>query len=161
MVLELVPRFGLARRYTVRRDGQDVAVLRLSSFREAGQLRVDGVAHELRREGLVSGAFTLSRGGAVVARAHKPSAFRKRFEVELEGRTLEVEKAAWWGRRFDVREHGQVVGGIAPHHPFTRRAEIALPPDVGLPATVFVASLVALMWHRDAGGAAVGAGGGS
>lgn len=158
-MLELVPRFGSSRRYTVRRDGQDVAELTLALLREAGQLDIGGVAHELRREGFVSGAFTLSHAGTPIATARKPSAFRRRFEVDHRGRRYEVVKAAWWGRRFEVRADDRPIGSIGPHHPLTRRAAIDLPEDLGLPVQVFIAALVILLWNRDASGAAGGAAG--
>lgn len=156
-MLELVPRRISSRRYEVRRDGEPVAEISLSWFREAGTLHIDGVAHELSRTGLGFGAFTLTRGGAPVARAHKPSAFRNRFEVEHEGRVYEVMKASWWGRRFAVRTDGRAIGSIGPHHPFTRRSEIVLPAELGLPVTVFLAALVVLLWNRDASAAGAGA----
>lgn len=157
-MLELVPALGSSRRYRVRRDGHDVAQFTLAWLREAGRLHIDGIAHELRREGLVSGAFTLSCQGMPVASARKPSALRNRFEVEYEGRQYEVVRAAWWGRRYEVRAHGQPIGSIGPHHPFTRRAEIALPDELTLPVKVFVAALVVLLWNRDSSGAAGGGG---
>lgn len=155
-MLELVPRLGSSRRYTVRRDGQDVAEFTLAWLREAGRLHIDGVAHELRREGLASGAFTLSCAGMPIVTARKPSAFRNRFEVDREGRRYEVVKASWWGRRFEVRADDQPIGSIGPHHPFTRRAAIDLPEDIGLPVQVFLAALVVLLWNRDSSGAAGG-----
>lgn len=158
-MLELVPRFGSARRYTVRRDGQDIADITLGWVREAGDLTIDGVAHELRREGLLSGEFLLSRGGAVVARARKPSALRRRFEVRHDGQVYELVKARWWGRRYDLRAGGRTIGSIGPHHAFTRRAEIALPAELAVPVQVFVAALVVLLWKRDS--QAAGGGGGS
>lgn len=143
----------------MRRDGRDVAELTLGWIRESATVRIDGVPHELRRAGLASGDYTLSRGGAVVATARKPSSLRSRFEIEHEGHVYELAKAAWWGRRFRLREGGQTIGSIGPHHLFTRRSAIDLPAELGLPVQVFVAALVAFMWKRDAGAAAGGGAG--
>jgi hypothetical protein len=160
VMLELVPRVAMSQRYSVRRDGVEVAEVALAWFREGGELVIEGVPHELRREGLGSGAFTLTRDAVVIARAHKPSAFHNRFEVEHDGRRYELVKAAWWMRRFELRSDGQTIGSIAPQHPFTRRCEIALPVELGLAVKVFLAALVALMWNRDASAASSSSGGG-
>lgn len=157
-MLELVPRFGMSQRFSVRLDGEEVADVALGWFREGGDLTIAGVHHELRRERLASGAFQLLHDGHVLAEARKPSAFFDRFQVEHDGRRYELAKARWWARRFELREHGQVVGTIAPRHVLTNRCELALPPDLPLPVQVFLAALAVLMWNRDANAAASGGG---
>lgn len=157
-MLELSPTGLSGRRYTVSRDGEDIAHLSFGWVREGAEVTIDGAPHELRHEGLGSGAFELSHHGAVVARARKPSAFRKRFELEHEGRVYELAKESWWGRAFELRADGHRVGSVRPVHPFTRRASIDLPEELSLPVRVFAAALVALLWRRGASAAAAGGG---
>lgn len=159
-MLELVPRLSMSQRYSVRRDGIEVAEVDLAWWKEGGRLEVEGGTYGLRREGVKSGAFTLSQDGQVLVAAHKPSALRNRFEVEHDGQRYELVKAGWWMRRFELRAGGSTVGSVAPLHPFTRRARVSLPGELPLPVKVFLAALVALMWRRGSSGAAAGGAGG-
>jgi hypothetical protein len=152
-MLELAPTLWSSRQFRVLRDGESVAELQLAWIREGASITIDGVAHQLRREGF-SGAFVLSGGGQPLARAVKPSAFTNRFEVEHAGRTYELRKANWFTRTFEFREGGVPVGSIRPHHPFTRRSSISLPGDLPLPVQVFVTALAVLMWNREQAAAA-------
>lgn len=153
-MLELVPRFALSERYSVRQNTAEVAEVTLAWMREGGELVVGGRRYELRREGWASGAFQLLHDGVVVAQAHKPSAFSNRFEVRHDGRGYELVRSGWWTRRFELRRDGQTIGQITPHHPFTRRSAVTLPPDLPLPVQVFLMGLVVLMWRREASAAA-------
>ena len=151
-MLELVPH-GLSERYTVRRDGAEVGDVALGWLREGGTLTIDGAAHELRRERRASGAFLLLREGAVVATAHKPSAFRDRFDVEHAGQQYELVKASLWSRRFELRAGGQAIGVIEPAGIFTRRCDVRMPGGIETPVQVFLAALALLMWRRNAAAA--------
>lgn len=113
-------------------------------------MTIEGVPHTIGREGLASGAFTLARGGAVIARARRHSALRSRFEREHAVHRYELQKPSWWGRGYELLLDGQPVGSIRPRSPFTRRATIELPPDLPLSVQVFLAALVAFMWQREA-----------
>lgn len=155
-MLELVPLSAFSERYRVERDGIAVAEFKLGWLREGGELAVEGVSYELRREGRMSGAFLLRHGGAVAARADKPSGLRRRFDVEHDGRRFEFVSAGFWTRGFELRRDGATVGRIIPRHAFTRRAAITFPADLPLPVTVFLAALAALMWKRDAAAASAG-----
>ncbi|MEX2620627.1 MAG: hypothetical protein WD250_10440 [Egibacteraceae bacterium] len=80
-----------------------------------------------------------------MARASKSSALGNGFEVQVDGRVLQVVRK---GRRCLVAARGQRVGSIVPRHPLTRRADISLPEDLTLPVLVFVALLAALLRNR-------------
>lgn len=156
MTLQLVPGGWASRRFALVRDGRPLARLHLRMLREGGTIDVQGERYELRRQGVLSSAFELHRFGVLVARARKTSAVRHRFGVEHDGRFYELRKATWWGRAFQLREHGRPVGHIRPLHPFTRRSDVYLPDSLSVPAQVFVSALAVLMWRRDAGAAAGG-----
>jgi hypothetical protein len=157
-MLELTPKFG-REHYTISRHGEMITELRLSWFREAGEVTIDGVPHTLGREGLLSRDFTLSRGDEVIARAHKPSMLRDRLEVEHAGRTYELARASMWRSDLHVRADGQTLGSIRRTSAFSRHAVVDLPDDWDLPLQVFLAGLAVLLWNRDdSSGGAVGAG---
>jgi hypothetical protein len=156
-MLELTPRFA-REHYAIARHGVQVADLRLSWLREAGEVVIDGVPYALGSAGLRARSFTLARGDEVVARARKPSALRNRIEVEHGGRSYELVKASLWRSDFAVRSEGQALGSIRRTSPFRRRAVVELPDDLDLPLQVFLAGLALLLWNRDdSSGAAVAA----
>jgi hypothetical protein len=147
-MLEAVPRGFLSNDYTLRSLDGSLAELDVSGWRERAEFELDGVPHRLYREGVLSGAFVLERAGEVAARAEKPSAWRARFVLHLQGRTLELRRLGW-GRRFGLFEEGREVGRIAPAGVFTRRARIELPAGYPLPLQLFLFWLVLVIWRRD------------
>jgi hypothetical protein len=153
-MVELVPHGWSARRFSVVRDGEAVAELQLGWVREGGEVTIDGAPYELRREGLMSGAYRLTSHRAEVARARKPSAWRNRLEVEHDGWTYELAKRSWWGSTYELRLSGSPVGEVRPRHLFTtRRAQVHMPDDMPLPTVVFVCALVVLLWNRESAAA--------
>lgn len=157
-MLELTPKLG-REHYTISRHGEEIAELRLSWFREAGEVTIDDVPHTLARDGMISRSFTLARREKVVARAHKPRSLRNRIEVEYDCRTYELVNASLWRSAFHVRADGQDLGSIRRASLFSRRAVVELPDDWELPLQVFLAGLALFLWNReDSSVATVGAG---
>lgn len=146
--LELVPTLGLTRRYTVQRDGQDVAQFSLKSLRDSGQLRIGGVPHDLHCKGDALRpleTYTLSHEGARMVRARKSTVLSNAFEIQLDDLVLTLIRR---GRRCVVLAQGKRIGFIAPRHALRRRSDIDLPDDLTLPVKVFVAVLVTLLRSR-------------
>ena len=127
---------------------QSVAEVRLSSWRERGAVTCAGVEHKVLRQSAF-GAFVLEKGGAVVARAEKPSAFHKTFTIEYEGRQYTLKARSLGRRELVLYENEREVGAIAPEGPFTRRARVALPEDLSLLLRLFVIWLTMLIWKRN------------
>ncbi|MBM3470135.1 MAG: hypothetical protein FJX73_05000 [Armatimonadetes bacterium] len=95
------------------------------------------------------GDFVLESGGAVLARAEKPSAFRRSFVIEHEGRRYTLRSRSAFLRAFVLLDGSAEVGSITPEGMLTRRADVTLPLDLPLPVRVFIIWLVLILWRRD------------
>ncbi len=86
-MFELVPLGWFSWDFSVLQNGSPIAEIDISSWREKGVLAVGGSSYNVYREGLMSGAFVLESNGAQLARAEKPSALRRSFTIQREGKT--------------------------------------------------------------------------
>jgi hypothetical protein len=132
---------------------QSVAEVRLSSWRERGAVATGGVEHKVSRQGML-GAFVLMKGDSVVASAEKPSAFRKTFQIDHEGRHYTLKGRSFWQRELVLYEGEREIGSIAPTGFFTRRAQVGLPEELPLILRLFVVWLTMLLWKRESDAAA-------
>lgn len=131
-------------------DGaRPVAEIGISWWRDRGRLKVGGAAYAAYREGLASGAYILSAGGSVLARAEKPSALRRFFTIEHAGRRYTLQAKHALGRAFSLLEDSGEAGSIEPEGIFTRRARANVPDELPLPVRVFIIWLVLIMWKRE------------
>jgi hypothetical protein len=126
--LTLTPKRWYSWDFFVLDGARTLANFRLSSWREKGVLEVDGLDYDVYRESPF-GDFILQHAGSILARATKPSAFRRSFVI-LDGETE--------------------VGSIVPENSFTRRAMVTLPDGWPLPVQSFAMWLTVIHWKRDA-----------
>ena len=140
-------------------DGaQPVADIDVSRWRERGLLTVQGLTYEVYREGQMSGAFILKSAGSVLARAKKPSAFRRSFIIEHAGRQYTLRATSAFRRQFLLLEGSREIGSLSPEGLFTRRARVDLPQELSLPVKVFIIWLAVILWKRQTdSGATAGA----
>ena len=157
-MLEARPKGWLSWRFELCAGGRAIVSMDMAWLTEGGSFVWEGVEYGLSREGLWSGDFVLQAGGDTPARAAKPSAFLRRFDVHVGSRHLTLEAASALTRKFHLVENGSVVGAVTPLHPFSRRCTIVFPDDLTLPVQVFLFWLVALIWRRAANAAAASAG---
>jgi hypothetical protein len=139
--------------FEFRTPSQELVMLRASPWRERADFALQGSRYHLHREGRLKGPFLLERDGRVIARAVKPSAFRDRFEVELNGTTYTLRKPSAFSRRFHLFSGEQQIGEIAPVSAFSRRSRVDLPADIPLAMQLFIFWLALLMWKRQAAAA--------
>ena len=150
-MLRAEPKNWFSWDYPVYDDGAPVADLDLAWVREAGEVIIESVACTLYRESLLSGAFILEAGGFLLARAEKPSALFRTFEIAYDDRhhyTLQARSA--FSRTFVLREGDRETGSIYPDHLFSRKMTVDLPEALPLAVRVFITWLVLLMWKRAA-----------
>jgi hypothetical protein len=155
-MLDATPRGLFSWGFTVRQDGDTIADIDPSWLGERAEIRAGGQTYAAYRESLLAGTFVLQSGGRALARARKASAFLRAFAIDLSGRPLELKATSVWRREFVLFEGGVPVGRISPVGWFGRRAVIDLPPDVPLPAQLFLLWLVLVLWRRAAAAEAAG-----
>jgi hypothetical protein len=125
-----------------------------SWWSDKGELTVQGVTYTARREGVMSGAFVLESTAGVLARATKPSAFRRSLIVEHSGRQYTLRAASALRREFVLRDGSTRIGSVAPEGFFTRRATVDLPPALPLAVRVFIVWLAVVLWKHEQAAAA-------
>jgi hypothetical protein len=136
--------------YRLAGDGRQAATT-INWFSEQGTIAIAGVAFDVRKQGVMSGRWTLERQGAVVISAEKPSLLTRTYELHNAEAHWTVSAESALGRGFRVQRDGATLGTIRPDHPFTRRATIELFKDRGdFPAICFAFWLVVLAWRRAA-----------
>jgi hypothetical protein len=154
MPLTLHPKHWFSWDFTVDDGQRAVADIDVSWWRERGTLSVAGRTYPVYREGLMSGDFILESDGVVLARAAKPSAFRRAFELNHDGRTYILRARSAFRRAF-VLEHGsREVGSVVPQGLMRRWATAELPDTLPLPVKVFALWLTILIWKRESDSAA-------
>lgn len=151
-MLEAIPKSIFSWNFFLKADGNVLAEIDLSLWREKGTLIIRGTPYHFYREGWVSGLYILeSQEGSVIARADKTSAFLRRFEVRYQNYSYTLRAVSSLRREFGLFDRSdRRLGGIAPQGIFTRRADVDLPNDLPLSVKTFMVSLVIILWRRQA-----------
>jgi hypothetical protein len=136
--------------FDITADGQTVGEIALHSWRERATLTVEGRRYKAYRERLLSGSFILESDGAVVARADKPSAWRREFVIDHAGTRWTLRAPSSLRRQFILMSGDLEVGFVRPESSLRRAATVTLPSALPLAVSAFVVWLVILMWKRDA-----------
>lgn len=140
--------------FTLAKNGESIANIDLSSWREKGALTVANATYRISREGLCSGAFLLESNGTVLARARKPSAWTRRLVLDFGGAKFELKPQSAFARGFQLLEDERIVGTLLPDSFLTRKFNVELPEDLPLQIRAFIVWLTVLLWKRDASAAA-------
>ncbi|MEW5826107.1 MAG: hypothetical protein AB1778_04680 [Candidatus Bipolaricaulota bacterium] len=147
-MLVVVPLGWFSRRYAVRDTSRgEIGELGFASLRERGALRVDGAEYQVSREGL-AGDFILAGGGGSVARAAKPSAFRRALFLKVGDTEYALRPESAFGRGYLILAGDTQVGRIAPLRRWGRTLEADLPEQIASPVRMFILWLVLLMVRR-------------
>ncbi len=157
-MLRAVPVSWFSWDFNVLDGNKQLALIDQAWVREAGELILDGTRYKVYREGYFGGAFILETEGRVVARAVKPSAWRRAFEVEHDNKKYTLKAKSSWGRSFELLHGTTAIGYLRPDNCFTRQAGVAFPDSIPLPVRVFMVWLTLLLWKRDQDSGAAGGG---
>jgi len=126
----------------VLRDGEVVATLHASNWRERATALIDGrewVYAKQHRE--LTGRWVMDPEGSARLRARQGSFWRGGWDVELEGTRVEVRTASWWRST-----HRYLVGGreVARSGAAGLGQRATLDGDGGLP----LPQVVFLLWFE-------------
>jgi hypothetical protein len=149
-VFTLAPMHWYSWDFFVFDGARQLAEFNLSWWREKGVVWVDGVDYHLYRETAL-GDFVLQHAGSVIARATKPSAFRREFIIRYQEKPYTLRAKAAFSRTFLVFDGSTEVGSIVPENYVRRRATVTLPDDWPLHLKSFAMWLTIVHWKRDAG----------
>ena len=149
MMLQIVPTHWYSWDVTVSDESRPVAGIALSWWREKGVLTIEGATYRLYREAPMSGDFVLEHAGSLLARAEKPSVFRREFVIRYAGREYRLRPGSMFRRAYVLLSGSRQVGSIAPKSAFTRKAAADLPHDLPLPVRLFIVWLTVISWRRE------------
>lgn len=155
--LEIAPKHMVSWDFDVREEGG--ASIRLDlAHTEKAEFELDGVRYRIRREGPMSGDWTLEAEGdrSVLARAGKVSVFRREYVVTAAGRRLVYRAAHPLTRAFVLLHGRREIGSLRPGGFLRRRAVAELPDELGGPIRIFLVFLALILWRRQARAAASG-----
>jgi len=133
-------------------DGQHLADLGLSSWRDRGTFVLGGAEYRARREGL-GGPFLLEHDGAVRARARKTRFFGCEFEIEFEGDHYTLTKPSIWSHTVVLRQGNEELGVIRHAAWYKRDAHIEMAERLSPVLQAFALWLALLLWKREAAAA--------
>ena len=149
MTLQIVPTHWYSWNVTVTDESRPVADIAMSWWRDKGTLTIGDTTYRLYREAPMSGAFVLEHAGSVLARAEKPSAFRREFVISHADREYTLRPESLFRRAFVLVHGSRQVGSVAPNGVFTRKAAADLPHDLPLPVRMFIVWLTMISWRRE------------
>jgi hypothetical protein len=149
MMLQIVPTSWCSWDFKVSDDSRPVADIAMSRWRENGALAIDGVTYWVYREVPLFGDFILEGAGGVLARAEKPSVFRREFVLRYAGREYTLRPRSIFRRAFVLLDGAREIGSLAPKIAFTRDAAVDLPPTLPVPLHMFIVWLTVISWRRD------------
>ena len=148
--LQIIPRSLFSWDFRVLEGGVERAVIDKSWLRERGTFTIDGKTYTIARTSVWRGTFTLAHNGQVLAKAVKPSAFFRSFEITAGGDAYTLRAASPFLRRFLLLRRERVLGEIEPVSLFRREAVARLPEEMTAPIQLFVVFLVLVLWRRAA-----------
>jgi hypothetical protein len=146
-MLEAIPRHWYSWHYDLMEGVTHLAEVRVSSWRDAGQLTVGQNTFRVYRQGLFKGAFLLESDASILAQAEKPSAFGRSLDIQHQGRHYILKTVSVFGRKLVLLDGSVEIGSRTI---FGRRATVNLPEDLPAPLKAFIVWLAVLLWKRDA-----------
>lgn len=146
-MIQCTPRGICSWSYLLHGEGHSGEIA-LRAFGEGGEVIADGAPFDVRKGGWLSGEWTLTQLGHPVLIAHKPSAFRRRFEFSGPAGAGVLEAGSAFSRAMRLDAAGANCS-IVPVHAFTRRAQIEGRFE-DFRVVAFAFWLTVLMWRRAA-----------
>ena len=149
-MLTLVPKSWLIWDFEVYDGSGRVADIDLSWLKEKGTLRVEGQEYRVYREYPLMGDYILELKGREIARAVKPSALFRSFDIRYDMKKYTLRARHVFLREFVLLEGEREVGAIVPVSIFRRRARVDLPEQLSLAVRLFMIFLTLILWRRAA-----------
>ncbi|HSJ15188.1 MAG TPA: hypothetical protein VK939_12280 [Longimicrobiales bacterium] len=133
--------------YRLSRDEADLGVLDLAPVRSRARFTIDGVAHSIEPEGLLSGRFALIADGRAIAHAERERLLPLWYRVRAGDRQLMLRESLP-GRRFAILHGDRQVGEIRPVRLLTRNAVATYDAPLAPATEIFLLTLVLLRWRQ-------------
>lgn len=133
---------------------EELTELGITAFKSRGRFILDGEEFAIEPKGFFQTTALLKKGTAILARAEKPSAFRRRFEISSAGHRLVLESRSWTGRDYVLLLGNQEVGWVKREGMTGKKLRLEFPDEVPVFLQVLLAYLVLVQAKREAAAAA-------
>jgi hypothetical protein len=153
-MLEAIPKSWFSWNFKINEGSKKVADLDISSWREKGELRINGVDYVVFRKGTFRPTIILEQSNTKLAKATRSSIFRHSFLIETDGKQYTLEKRSFVGRKIILKNDLGEIGSVSPKGFLSRRAIVDLPENMELPLRIFVIWLALFLWKRESGSSA-------
>ena len=140
--------------YTLKQGRREIIDITNRTWREAGTLKFEDESLEVRRVSMWKSTYEMLRRREVIAKARRPNAFYRRFDIEFGERDFELRAVSAWRREMCLYEGRREIGSWRPEGIMSRRIEIEVDEELPLPALGFATWLVMVQWrhqHQAAG----------
>ena len=142
------PKSWLSWDFSITFSGREISELDLVSFSKEGSFTVNHYKYKVSREGLFTGDFLLESYNNIVAKAKKPSAFRRRFIIKALDQEFELCRQSIFGKSYVIKKNGKAIGSIKTMGFFSYKTLIDISIDMPVPIKIFIFWLVLIMWRR-------------
>ena len=152
-MIQCVPKGICSWNYELRGSTEN-ALIEFNWPTEQGRISIAQTEYKVKKHGPGSGYWTLEQAGQIHVSAKKKALIRK-FDMESPMGRLLLSAEMPLTRAFLLTRNDQNLARMAPVHPFTKRAEIAVEfVDYEFPTVCFSFWLAVLMWRRSASSSA-------
>jgi hypothetical protein len=148
--MRAIPRSFFSWDFDVVESGKALCAIDQGYWRERASFSLAGRTYTLGRESGFGDFWVREggEGGPVLCHATKVSAFRRRFDIVIDGTEFVLAPRSLFGFSYDLTSGSAVVGSISRVSLFRRELELDLPDELPVAARVFLLWLVLLMKRR-------------
>lgn len=157
-ILEASPTGWVSWDVLIKSDGAPITELKISAWKSRGTFQLDGQDFTIEPSGFWSQNAVLLRDGATIAKAAKPSVFRRQFLLTSAGHRMELESRSWTGRDYALVMGNQEVGWVTREGWLGRKITLEFPDEVPEVLQVFLTYLVLCQAKREAAAASAAGG---
>jgi hypothetical protein len=155
-VLEAEPTGWASKSTVIRSGGEEITRLDITHWKSHGSFSLDGEDFRIEPQGFFLVNAHLKKGSTIIARAEKPSFWRRSFRITSAGHSMTLESLGWRGRSYALLMGSQEVGRVTREGMTGRRIQLTFPDEVPLFLQVFMTYLVVCQAHREAAAGAAG-----
>lgn len=155
-ILEAEPTGWLSRNAVIRSNGKELTELKITPWKSWGSFTLDGEEFTIEPSGFWLINAHLRKGSTIIARAEKPSMWRRAFKITSADASMTLESLSWRGREYALLIGQQEVGRVSREGMTGRKIRLEFPDEVPVVLQVFLTYLVLCQAKRESDAAAAG-----
>ena len=149
-MLTCLPESLCSWNFRVVDPSRQISFVRFDFFTEQGVIQHEGAQYRIIKHGWLSGQWSLIASDVTFARAVKPNALFRSFDISTQEYSLVTRAQTFVTRAYDIFTPSRRVGVIMPSHAFTRRSTIECSAEIPVLSQLFCFWLAVTTWRRAA-----------